>query len=139
MIGESTVRAAVIALGLFHVALGLLQLLAPGTFFDEIGKYGAENLHYVGDAGAFTTAYGAALLLAAGRPTWWAPILALGAIWYALHALNHLFDIDENGISEARGILDTVLIAAGAALLAWLAHVADRLTREVAAGPRSLT
>jgi hypothetical protein len=128
MIGESSIRAAVIALGVFHLALGLLQLLAPGTFFDEIGNYGAENLHYVGDAGAFTAAYGAALLLAARRPTWWAPLLALGAIWYALHALNHLFDIDENGISEARGVLDTVLIAAGAVLLAWLAHVADRLT-----------
>jgi hypothetical protein len=127
MIGESTIRTAVIALGLFHVALGLLQLLAPGTFFDEIGNYGAENLHYVGDAGAFTTAYGVALLIAARRPSWWAPILALGAIWYALHALNHLFDIDENGISEARGVLDTVLIALGAALLAWLALAADRL------------
>jgi hypothetical protein len=127
MIGEGTIRAAVIALGVFHVALGLLQLLAPGTFFDEIGNYGAENLHYVGDAGAFTTAYGIALLIAAGRPSWWAPILALGAIWYALHAVNHLFDIDENGISEARGILDTVLIALGAGLLAWLARAADRL------------
>jgi hypothetical protein len=127
MIGEGTIRAAVIALGVFHVALGLLQLLAPGTFFDEIGNYGAENLHYVGDAGAFTTAYGIALLIAAGRPSWWAPILALGAIWYALHAVNHLFDIDENGISEARGVLDTVLIALGAGLLGWLARVADRL------------
>jgi hypothetical protein len=127
MIGESTIRAAVIALGVFHVALGLLMLLAPGTFFEEIGNYGAENLHYVGDAGAFTTAYGLALLIAAGRPSWWAPILALGAIWYALHAVNHLFDIDENGISEARGILDTVLIALAAGLLAWLARAADRL------------
>jgi hypothetical protein len=136
MIGESTLRTIVIALGVFHVALGLLELLAPGTFFDEIGRYGAENLHYVGDVGAFTTGYGAALLLAAGRPTWWAPVLALGAIWYALHALNHLFDIDENGISEARGILDTVLIAVGAALLAWLAHVADRLPRTASPRPQ---
>jgi len=127
MVGESTIRVALIALGLFHVALGLMMLLAPGTFFEEIGNYGAENLHYVGDAGAFTTAYGAALLLAVSRPSWWAPILALGAIWYAVHAVNHLFDIDENGISEARGILDTVLIALGAVLLGWLAHVADRL------------
>jgi hypothetical protein len=134
MIGESTIRAAVIALGVFHVALGLLMLLAPGTFFEEIGNYGAENLHYVGDAGAFTTAYGLALLIAAGRPSWWAPILALGAIWYALHAVNHLFDIDENGISEARGILDTVLIALAAGLLAWLARAADRLEAGAKAG-----
>ena len=129
MVGESTIRAVLIVLGLFHVALGLMQFLAPGTFFEEIGNYGAENLHYVGDAGAFTAAYGAALLLAVSRPSWWAPILALGAIWYALHAVNHLFDIDENGISEARGVLDTILIAIGAALLAWLAQVSGRLAR----------
>jgi hypothetical protein len=123
---SGVLRGIVVALGVFHLALGALQLLAPGTFFDEIGRYGAENLHYVGDAGAFTAAYGLALLVAAGRPSWWAPLLALGAAWYALHALNHAFDVDE-ARSDARGILDTVLIGVTAVLLGWLATVAARL------------
>lgn len=113
-------------LGLYHLLTGALALFAPGTFFDEIGRYGAENLHYVGDVGSFTMAYGIALLLAVGRRSWWMPILAVGAIWYALHAFNHVFDTDE-ARSDARGWVDTLLLAGGAVALAWLAAQAGRL------------
>jgi hypothetical protein len=65
------------------------------------------------------------VLIAALRPAWRAPILYLGALWYALHALNHLFDIDE-ARSDARGAADTILIALGAALTFWLARVSER-------------
>ena len=125
---ERAMRVALGALGLYHLLLGGLALFAPGTFLDEIGRYGAENLHYAGDVGAFTAAYGVALLLAVGRRSWWVPMLALGAIWYGLHAFNHLFDTDE-ARSDARGWIDTVLLAAVAAALAWLAGVANRLER----------
>ena len=119
-------RVTILALGLFHAAVGLWQLIAPASFFDQIGRYGVENTHYVGDIGAFVLAYGIALLLAAGRPSWRVPLLAVGALWYGFHALNHLFDIDE-ARSDARGAADTVLQVLGAALLAWLAMVAERL------------
>lgn len=118
-------RVVVGALGVFHLLLGGWQLLAPASFFTAIGPYGAENTHYVGDLGAFIAAYGIALLLAVGRPAWRTPLLAVGAIWYALHAINHLFDIGE-ARSDLRGIADTLLIALGAAVLAWLAAVAAR-------------
>jgi hypothetical protein len=126
---ERTLRVVLLALGAFHLVLGGWQLVAPGSFFEHIGRYGVENTHYVGDIGSFTLAFGIALLLAAGRPSWRAPLLALGALWYGLHAINHLFDIDENEISNARGVADTVLIAIGAGLLAWLAGVSERLRR----------
>ena len=122
---ERTLRLVVGALAVFHLAEGLWMLLAPGSFFDTIGRYGLENTHYVGDLGAFVTAYGLALVVAVGRPTWRAPLLAVGALWYALHAINHLFDIDEARSTE-RGLADTILLALGAGLLAWLAAVADR-------------
>lgn len=125
---SAVLRGIVVALGVFHLVLGGLQLFAPDFFFDEIGRYGSENLHYVGDVGAFTAAYGIALLVAANRPSWWAPLFALGAAWYALHAFNHAFDVDE-ARSDARGILDTVLIGVTAVLLGWLATVAARLDR----------
>ncbi len=113
-------------LGIYHVIIGGLALLAPGTFFEEIGRYGAENLHYVGDVGSFTAAYGIALLLAVGRRSWWVPMLTLGAIWYGLHAFNHAFDTGE-ARSEARGWIDTLLLAGAAAALAWLAGIAGRV------------
>jgi hypothetical protein len=124
---DRSLRLVTAALGAFHVLVGAWQFLASGSFFEHVGRYGAENIHYVGDLGSFTLAYGVGLLIAAGRPRWRAPLYALGAIWYGLHALNHLFDIDENGISEARGVLDTILIAVGAVLLGWLARVSERL------------
>ena len=124
---ESTLRTAIGALGVFHVFLGGWQFVGAGSFFEHVGRYGPENTHYVGDVGSFTLAIGIALLLAVGRPSWRAPILYLAAIWYALHAVNHLFDIDENRISNARGTLDTLLLAIGAVLLAWLARAAERL------------
>lgn len=110
----------------YHVALGAMQLLAPGTFFDEIGNYGAENLHYVGDVGAFTLAFGVALAIAVVRPAWRAPLLWLGALWYGFHAINHAFDTGE-AKSEARGWSDTLLIGFGALASAWLARVSERL------------
>lgn len=118
-------RVVVGALGLLHLLVGGWQLLAPGSFFSAIGPYGVENTHYVGDLGAFIAAYGIALLLAVGRPGWRTPLLAVGAIWYALHAINHLFDIDE-ARSDLRGATDTIVFALGAAVLAWLAAAAAR-------------
>ncbi len=60
------------------------------------------------------------------RPSWRAPILWLGALWYGFHALNHAFDTGE-AKSEARGWSDTLLIAFGAVASAWLARVSERL------------
>jgi hypothetical protein len=119
-------RAILFVLAAYHLAAGALALFAPDTFFDEIGRYGVENSHYVGDAGAFTFAYGAALLLALARPAWRAPLLYVGALWYAVHAGNHLFDIDE-ARSDARGAFDTIALALGAVLLLWLGRTSEHL------------
>jgi hypothetical protein len=133
---EPTLRMAIGALGVFHLLEGLYMLLAPGSFYSRIGTYGAENTHYVGDVGSFVLAFGVALLLAAGRPSWRTPVLAVGALWYAVHALNHLFDIGE-ARSTTRGVIDTLLLALGALLLGWLANVAQRERREERVGPPS--
>ncbi|HEX6228309.1 MAG TPA: hypothetical protein VFZ41_02480 [Solirubrobacterales bacterium] len=111
----------------YHVITGALALLAPDTFFDEIGTYGVENSHYVGDVGAFVLAFGIAVGIAVVRPSWRAPVLWLGAIWYGIHAINHAFDTGE-ARSEGRGWADTILIALGAVLAAWLARVSERLS-----------
>ncbi len=123
---ERAVPLAVAAIGVFHVAEGFWQLISPSSFFEQIGLYGLENTHYVGDVGSFVLAFGVALVLAAWRPQWRAPLLYLGALWYGFHALNHVIDVDE-ARSAARGWFDAGLLLLGAALLTWLAGVAARL------------
>ena len=130
-------RLVLVLAGLANLTVGLLALTAPDTFFDQIGHYGVENSHYVGDNGAFTAAAGIGLLLAVQRPSWRAPLLWVGTIWFALHALNHLFDIGQ-AKSDARGILDTVSLGLIALLTAFLARDAERLrdSRPVGEVPR---
>ena len=131
---ERALQVVLALIAAYHVALGGLALLAPDTFFDEIGRYSVENSHYVGDVGAFTLAFGIAVGVAVVRPAWRAPLLWLGAAWYALHAINHAFDTDE-ARSEGRGWADTLLIALGAVAAAWLARVSERMRRGVEAAP----
>ena len=113
----------------YLIVTGVMALIAPDTFFDEIGRYGVENSHYVGDVGAFTLASGIAVAICIGRPSWRVPILWTGAFWFGLHALNHAFDTGE-ARRDARGWLDTILLAWGGLGSAWLAMVAARLQSE---------
>ena len=123
---ERAMRIGLIFFGALNVVTGALLLFAPDYFFDNIGPYGIENQHYLGDAGAFYLAIGAGLLLAVQRPSWRVPLLTVSALWFGVHAINHLFDIGENNRGDSRGIGDTVLIAAGAAALAYMARAAGR-------------
>lgn len=128
MIGERTLQAVLAVVAAYHAIVGLLALVAPNTFFDQIGHYGLENSHYVGDVGAFMLAFGVAVAIAVVRPSWRAPLLWLGALWYGFHAINHAFDTGE-AKSEGRGWTDTLLLAFGAVGAVWLARVSERLNR----------
>ena len=68
MISERALRAILAVIAAYHVVTGLLALIAPDTFFDQIGHYGIENSHYVGDVGAFVLAFGVAVGIAVVRP-----------------------------------------------------------------------
>jgi hypothetical protein len=125
LLDERTLRTAVGALGVFHIVVGLYMFFLPRSFYFRIGTYGPENTHYIGDVATFVLAIGIGLLLAVGRPSWRTPVLAVAALWYGLHALNHLSDIGE-ARSTARGLIDFLLLAIGCGVLAWLAAAADR-------------
>lgn len=127
-------RAVLVVLGVVQVASGALALIAPGTFYDEVGRYGVENQHYVGDVGAFVLAFGVAVLIAAQRPAWRVPVLLIGALWSGLHMINHAFDVGE-ARSDARGIVDTLYIGLGALLYAYLAWAAARAQAPGATSP----
>jgi hypothetical protein len=126
MISERALKAILVVIAAYHIVIGLLALVAPDTFFDQIGHYGIENSHYVGDVGAFILALGVAVGISIWRASWRAPILWLGALWYGFHAINHVFDTGE-AKSEGRGWGDSLAIAFGGAAAAWLARVSERL------------
>jgi hypothetical protein len=125
-LSEGALKAILAVIAAWHVVTGGMALVAPDTFFDQIGHYGIENSHYVGDVGAFMLAFGVAVAISIWRASWRAPILWLGALWYGFHAINHAFDTGE-AKSEARGWSDTLLIAFGGVAAAWLARVSERL------------
>jgi hypothetical protein len=126
---ERSLQVVLALLGAINAGLGALALIAPDTFFDQIGKYGVENSHYVGDVGAFTTAAGIGVSISIWRPSWRAPLLWVGAAWFGLHALNHVFDVGE-ARSDARGVTDTLLLALGGVGSVYLALVAQRMQED---------
>jgi uncharacterized protein DUF4345 len=125
---ERILRTGLVIAGVVNLALAAVMILAPGTFFDEFAGYGTENDHYIRDMGTTYLGLGVALLLAAPRPSWRAPVLWLAAIGTAAHAVNHLVDVGDS-IEDWVGPVNLALVALSAALYAWLAVLAGRVTR----------
>lgn len=114
------VRLGLLAFGLYHLALGVLMVTAPGLFFEVIGPFGERNDHYTRDAATFTLAFGAVALIALRRERWRAPVLTVIAVQFVLHAVNHLVDIDA-AEPPAAGPIDFALLALGASVASALA------------------
>jgi hypothetical protein len=129
---QRVIKAGLIAFGLYGVVTGAWSLFAPGSFYDEIALYGAENSHFLGDLGSFSLPFGVMMLLAVNRPTWQLPLLILGAGWFGVHAINHFFDIGE-ARTDARGTTDALLLLGGALIQAYLAVLAARSERAAVA------
>lgn len=92
---SSAVSVALGLLGVYHLGLGLLMAVSPGTFFDLIASYGTQNDHYIRDTSTFYLAMGVVQLLAVRRSSWRIPVLAFTALQYALHVVNHAIDVGE--------------------------------------------
>ncbi len=126
--GERGLVVGLVAYGIYHLALGLLMVVDPGTFFSEIGPFGTQNDHYIGDLATYNLAAAAVLFAASRLRTWRVPVLAFLLIQFALHSINHLIDIDE-ATPESVGVADFVGLLVGTGLLAVLLVVARRSTR----------
>jgi hypothetical protein len=116
-------RPALLVLGAAHLALGVYMAIAPGSFFRVIAGFGVRNDHFVRDVSTYNLAYGAVLLVAAGRRSWRLPVLAFGALQYVLHAVNHLLDIGK-AHPKSSGPLDFVLIGLTGVVLILLVRLA---------------
>src|SRR3954467_6199983 len=121
----AVLRAGVLTLAGVQLVQGLLLLLTPGSFYDAVANFGPENHHDLRDMAAFYLASGVVLVVAAGRPSWRAPALALVGLQFALHALNHLLDVGDADPGWV-GPFDAISLALGALTIGWLFLVALR-------------
>jgi hypothetical protein len=121
----TALRAGVLAVAAVQLVLGLALALTPRGFYDAAGDFGPRNEHDFRDMAAFYLASAIVLAVAAQRPSWRAPALALVGLQFALHALNHLLDVG-NADPGWIGPLDLVALALGALALGGLYRAAAR-------------
>ena len=118
-IGEGTVRALIFALAVYHAALGLYMVFAPGSFFEQVGPFGERNDHYIRDNATMNLAFAVGLFVAAKRSRWRVPVLAVVALQFGFHTINHIVDITEAD-PEWIGYFDAISLAVLLAFIAYL-------------------
>ena len=123
--GLDTIGVWLLIFGLSLVGFALFAAIDPHAFFQKVGGFGPYNDHYIHDVAAFQGAVGVFLLLAIRQRGWRIPALAVALLFYGLHALAHLVDINE-AHSRAVGIFDFAALAVAAVILAWLLRRASR-------------
>jgi hypothetical protein len=119
----------VLAFAVYQLVVAALMAFAPAVFFSDVGPFGVQNDHYLRDLATYNAAFGVALLIAYRRVQWRVPLLCCMALQFALHSLNHLWDI---GSSHPHwlGPADFVSLALATAMLGWLARESLRPPEE---------
>ncbi|HYR14939.1 MAG TPA: hypothetical protein VEQ67_12065 [Mycobacterium sp.] len=111
------VEVILIVFGVYSVLLGVFMFVAPGTFFDTLGNFGARNDHYIFDNATFEFPLGLMMLAAARWSSWRVPALAFATLHWGLHALSHLVD-PHHGAGESIGMLEAGGLVVSTAFLA---------------------
>jgi len=131
---SSLLLAGLYVFAAYDLGLALFMAVAPHAFYKALGPFGAYNEHYIRDTATFSAALGVGLLVAVRRHSWRAPLLAVTAMQFALHSLNHLLDIAK-AHPRWTGYFDFFSLAAATLLLAWLAWVALSADAPAASDP----
>jgi hypothetical protein len=118
-------RPLLALLGLYHLLLGVAMVAAPQTFFDDVATYGAFNDHYIRDVASFYLALGVVMLVAVAKVSWQTPLLAFATLQYALHLLNHLWDVSDTDPGWL-GPANAAALALIGAVLLWLLRGGDK-------------
>jgi len=125
----AALEAGVAAFGVIQLALAVMMALAPHTFYRAIGPFPPYNAHYIRDVASFEAALGIALLMSLRRVSWRAPVLAVTALQYGLHSVNHLIDIGSAHPAWA-GYFDFFSLALATLALIWLYRLAAAAASE---------
>lgn len=103
-------------IGIFFVAIGLWEFLAPASFFDAMAPWDPYNEHFIRDLGAVTIGLGAVLVLSVvlpGRDPVLPALLGAG-VGSVFHVVSHLIDGDLDP-----GLIIVALVLLVAAGFAW--------------------
>jgi hypothetical protein len=119
---ERPLRTLLTLLGLVQLAIGCWMTFATNSFGERVAPFDHVDLHDLRDFATYFLALGIVLLLAAARPGWRFPILALATLEYALHTINHAVDISHShpawvGPADLAAVATATVAFAG---LAWL-------------------
>jgi hypothetical protein len=115
---DRAVRVVLVGFAIYLLAIALLALVSPHTFFEKVGPFGSSNAHYTRDGATFELALGVGAAVAVFRQSWRVPLLATMALQSLLHAINHLSDI-ANAHPKWLGPFDFAGLAIGTVVLAW--------------------
>ena len=121
----SALTAGIWALAGVQLVIGLAQVVAPGSFYDAVANFGPRNDHFLRDVASYYLASAVALAIAATRPSWRAPVLALVGVQYVLHTIGHVFDSGKADPSWV-GPVDVATLAIGVVLIGGLYREASR-------------
>jgi hypothetical protein len=116
-------RLILLALAATQLAIGLWLAVDPGSFYDALADFGPRSDHALRDTAAFYLAAAIALFLAADRPAWRVPVLAVVGLQYGFHAVNHLIDVGDSDPSWV-GWFDLVSLMAVGAVIAYALRAA---------------
>jgi hypothetical protein len=122
MPSERLLRLFFIGLAVTHLGLGIWMIASPHSFFLTIGAFDAYNRHYERDTATFYLAFGLGSWIAASRPAWRLPVLAMTTMQYALHTLNHAVDVNSanNAWAGPFDVISLGLATVQFAVLLWL-------------------
>jgi hypothetical protein len=123
---EARLRTILLVAAVYNLLLGAVMIFAPGAFYDTLGKFPPENHHYIKDVATFYIALGVVFFVSVRRRSWRTPVLVFAALEYAIHAINHLVDVNE-ATSDFIGWFDFFALALIALLLGALASFAWRV------------
>lgn len=120
-------RIGLAALGVFHLANGLVMLAFPAAWAAAVVHLGAPDhlhFHFMTDIGMAFTASGTGMLLGARRGVANAAFAVAGATWPALHGLFHLKEWIGDGLPPtAQGLVSegvgVILVGALGVFFAW--------------------
>jgi hypothetical protein len=123
---ERQLRGLLFTLGGVQLGVGSWMAVAPGSFFATVAPFGVRNEHLLRDLSTVSLALGVAAGIAAARPAWRVPVLAITLLQFTLHTVNHLLDI---------GRAEPSWLGPANALVLGLATVALALTLRLARQP----
>jgi hypothetical protein len=123
---ERAVPLGIALLAAVQLVTAAWMVVAPHSFFDNLGPFGVYNGHYLRDAAAFTGGLGLAL----GASLRWAAlragVVAATAGATGLHAINHWVDVSDAHAGSSAGLGDAVSLTVLFAFTVALALAAVR-------------